>query len=228
MATILLLETATRTCSVALSRDGDVVACKEITDEKYSHAEQLSGFIKEVLEQASLAFHDLDAVAVSAGPGSYTGLRIGTSTAKGLCFALDIPFIAISTLDAMADYVASAHQADFVVPMIDARRMEVYTAVYDDQGERLTDIEALILDESSFSEWRQKGRVLCCGNGSEKFTALVEGQSQVSFETGLAPSASHMARIAETKYAESEFEDAAYYEPHYLKEFVALKPRKVL
>jgi tRNA threonylcarbamoyladenosine biosynthesis protein TsaB len=114
MATILLLETATRTCSVALSRDGHVVACKEVTDEKYSHAEQLSGFIKEVLEQSSLAFHDLNAVAVSAGPGSYTGLRIGTSTAKGLCFALDIPLIAISTLDAMADYVASAHQADFV------------------------------------------------------------------------------------------------------------------
>jgi tRNA threonylcarbamoyladenosine biosynthesis protein TsaB len=225
MALILLLETATTVCSAALARDGKVLALRE-THEGYSHAEKLTVFAGEILREAGITLPELDAVAVSGGPGSYTGLRIGVSTAKGLCFALDKPLISIGTLEAMAWglYHSSftLHQSSFLAcPMIDARRMEVYCAVYRRDLSQVVPVHAEVVGPGSFREALDEGPVVFFGDGAAKCREVLGGHPQAVFSEEGLPSAAAMARLAETKFSRKEFEDLALYEPFYLKDFVA-------
>lgn len=216
MAILLCIETATTNCSVALSVNGSVIALKEDRSDRYSHAEQLHVFINLVLEEAGVGKEQLDAVVVSKGPGSYTGLRIGVSAAKGLCYALDKPLVSVSTLRALAGQVKGT---DFIIPMLDARRMEVYAAVFGAQYELLRETQAEIVDESSFEEYLQQGPTTFIGSGVEKFQKLVTHEN-AKYVKDAMPSASDLAPIAEEKFMKRDFEDVAYFEPYYLKDFV--------
>ncbi|EAQ38536.2 glycoprotease family protein [Dokdonia sp. MED134] len=224
MTHILCLETATTNCSVALSINGEVVMIQEDNAKKYSHAERLHTFIKEVLDKAGVAQEKLDAIAVSKGPGSYTGLRIGVSAAKGLCAALDIPLIAVETLRSLSRKQNLTHN-ELVAPMLDARRMEVYSAIYDSEGNVIRGTEAQILDETSFTEYLDKSIVHFIGNGVEKFQEVCT-HPNARFVTSELPSAAQMAGISNQKFQEGLFEDVAYFEPYYLKDFIAGKPKK--
>jgi len=217
MATILCLETATTNCSVALSVNGSVTALKEDYNNQYSHAERLHVFIEAILQKAKIEKSQLDAIAVSKGPGSYTGLRIGVSAAKGLCFALDIPLISIPTLDSLAMKVETANT---VVPMIDARRMEVYSAVYAEDKEQIRKTMAEILDVNSFDKLLTHGKVVFIGNGVAKFQEICSHPNAV-FMSDELPSAKEQAVFAEEKFNTNIFEDVAYFEPYYLKDFKA-------
>ena len=217
MATILCLETATTNCSVTLSVNGSVIAFREDNSKSYSHAERLHVFINEVLQEAKLAKDQLDAICVSKGPGSYTGLRIGVSAAKGLCFALDVPLISIATLSALASQVTAA-DALYIVPMLDARRMEVYSAVYNSDKEEIRETQAQILEETSFSTFLDEGKVLFIGNGVEKFQEIYKHPNAL-FMPGALPSAVQQAKLSQAKFDRQEFEDVAYFEPYYLKDF---------
>jgi tRNA threonylcarbamoyladenosine biosynthesis protein TsaB len=222
LALILSIETATTNCSVSLSKDGETLLLKEDYSNNYSHAERLHVFIDETLREANIERSQLDAIAVSKGPGSYTGLRIGVSTAKGLCYALDIPLISISTLEALAHQVKA--DSGVIVPMLDARRMEVYSAIFSSDYKMNRKIEAQILDETSFAEELSKDKVYFIGNGVEKTKALLDNENAIFVEDKL-PSANQMSALAYLKYKISDTEDVAYYEPYYLKDFVALKPK---
>lgn len=224
MTHILCLETATTNCSVALSINGEVVMMQEDNAKKYSHAERLHTFIKEVLDKAGVAQEKLNAIAVSKGPGSYTGLRIGVSAAKGLCAALGIPLIAVETLRSLSRKQNLTHN-ELVVPMLDARRMEVYSAIYDSEGNVIRGTEAQILDETSFTEYLDKSIVHFIGNGVEKFQEVCT-HPNARFVTSELPSAAQMAGISNQKFQEGLFEDVAYFEPYYLKDFIADKPKK--
>jgi len=217
MANILCIETATTNCSVALSVNGSVIALKEDNSKGYSHAEFLHVYIDVVLKDAQLDKGHLDAIAVSMGPGSYTGLRIGVSAAKGLCFALDIPLIAIATLESLATKVKDP--SGMIVPMLDARRMEVYSAVFSSEMQQKRDTQAQILNEVSFSEYLDKGQVTFIGNGVEKFESICKHEN-ASFRKEELPSAAQMAPLAEFKYKISDTVDIAYFEPYYLKDFI--------
>ncbi|MEH6407419.1 MAG: tRNA (adenosine(37)-N6)-threonylcarbamoyltransferase complex dimerization subunit type 1 TsaB [Leeuwenhoekiella sp.] len=223
MALILCLETTTTNCSVAIAKDGEVLILKEDMGLNYSHAERLHKYIAEVLKEASIDKKELNAIAVSEGPGSYTGLRIGVSSAKGLCFALDIPLIAIDTLQAMATQVSQP--SDSIIPLLDARRMEVYCAVFDSQYQKLTETKAKIVDAESFKEYLEKGITVFIGNGVEKFSEIINNPKAVFIPEAL-PSSKEMASLAEAKYKISDFEDVAYFEPFYLKDFLITKPKK--
>ncbi|MDX1461623.1 MAG: tRNA (adenosine(37)-N6)-threonylcarbamoyltransferase complex dimerization subunit type 1 TsaB [Marinirhabdus sp.] len=216
MVILLCLETATTNCSVALSKDGSVIALREDTSKQYSHAEVLHVFIEEVLAEAKLSSSALDAVAISKGPGSYTGLRIGVSAAKGLCYALGIPLISVPTLQILAHQTSVAN---YVVPMLDARRMEAYTAVYDTKFVQIRDTKAEIISGQSFDEYLAKGTVCFLGSGAQKFQELCDHQNAI-FQTDVLPSAKDMIGMAEEKFENKEFEDVAYFEPFYLKDFV--------
>lgn len=218
MAYILCLETSTTNCSVSLCKDGKVISFKEDYDTKYSHAERLHQFIKIVLEEASIAFKSLDAIAVSKGPGSYTGLRIGVSSAKGLCYGLQIPLISISTLHSLAMQV----QCDngFIVPMIDARRMEVYSAIFSNEYIQERSTEAEILTETSYQSYLQDNEVYFIGNGVEKFAEICKDKN-ARFIPEKLPSSNEMAALSYQKYIARDFEDVGYFEPYYLKDFVA-------
>ncbi|CAL65190.1 tRNA (adenosine(37)-N6)-threonylcarbamoyltransferase complex dimerization subunit type 1 TsaB [Christiangramia forsetii] len=218
MAIILCLETATTNCSVGIAKDGKLLSLKEDNSKNYSHAEKLHVFIENILKETGLKVDDLDAIAVSKGPGSYTGLRIGVSAAKGLCFSLDIPLISVPTLDLLA-YKLKDRDGIFV-SMLDARRMEVYSAVYDAEIKQIRDTEAQILDENSFSEYLEKSEVHFIGNGVTKFEEICKHSNAV-FHKLKYPSASEMAEMAEYKYQKSDTEDVAYFEPYYLKDFIA-------
>ncbi|MBZ9729537.1 tRNA (adenosine(37)-N6)-threonylcarbamoyltransferase complex dimerization subunit type 1 TsaB [Salegentibacter sp. JZCK2] len=218
MALILCLETATTNCSVALSQDGAIVALKEDKSNNYSHAEKLHVFIDEILKENNLSVADLNAIAVSKGPGSYTGLRIGVSTAKGLCFSLDIPLISIATLASLAAQIKL--EKGFVIPMLDARRMEVYSAVFDKGLNEIRETKAEVLDKNSFAEFLEKDRTAFLGNGVEKFEAIF-AHPNAEFITDKLPSAREMCSLAEAKYKISDTEDVAYFEPYYLKDFIA-------
>ncbi|REG88934.1 tRNA (adenosine(37)-N6)-threonylcarbamoyltransferase complex dimerization subunit type 1 TsaB [Winogradskyella sediminis] len=222
MALVLNIETATTNCSVSLSKDGETLVLKEDNSLGYSHAETLHLFIDEVFKIAKLKPIEVDAVAVSKGPGSYTGLRIGVSSAKGLCFALNKPLIAVSTLESLAQQVG--FKDGYVIPMLDARRMEVYSAVYNLNFELVREIQAEILTEESYSELLKESKVYFIGNGVEKTKGLIQHPNAVFIE-GKLPSADNMARLAEYKYKKSDTEDVAYFEPYYLKDFVALKKK---
>jgi len=223
MAIILNIETSTTNCSVSLSKEGETLVLKEDNNVNYSHAESLHVFIDDVIEAAKLTSKDIDAIAVSKGPGSYTGLRIGVSAAKGLCFALDIPLISISTLNALAHQVNI--EDGVIVPMLDARRLEVYSAIYNTSYKEIRGVEAQILDDSSFSEYLKHKTVHFIGNGVEKTKNLITHPNAVFIE-GKLPSANEMSRLAYNKYKKSDIEDVAYFEPFYLKDFIALKSKK--
>ena len=222
MATILCIETATKNCSVALSVNGKVIALQEDNpknepERHFSHAEKLQGYITQVLDRANISKNDLDAIAVSKGPGSYTGLRIGVSAAKGICYALDIPLLAISTLGSLASQVTGS----VVVPMLDARRMEVYSAVFSSEMDQMRDIQAQIITKDSFKAYLDKGSVTFIGDGVEKFEAVCTHPNAVFIKNAL-PSASQMAQIATLKFTQNDIQDVAYFEPYYLKDFISL------
>ena len=218
MALILCIETATKSCSIALAREGQLFACKEAVSQEYSHSEQLTVFIEDLLQEQHLTVQDLNAIAISSGPGSYTGLRIGVSTAKGLCYSLDIPLISISTLEAMAQLMKDKHPNKQLCPMIDARRMEVYCALFG--TDQQTDVEAKVIDENSFSKDLEQGSLLFFGDGADKCQEVLI-HPNAHFELGVYPSAISMIALAHHKYQQQQFEDVAYFVPFYLKEFVA-------
>lgn len=217
MARILCLETATTNCSVALSIDGSIVAIREDNNQGYSHAELLHVFIEEVLKEGDMRMSELDAVAVSKGPGSYTGLRIGVSTAKGLCYAMDLPLISIATLSSLASQVGE--NAEFIIPMLDARRMEVYSAVFNSEVEQLRETQAEIVNSSSYLTYLNQGKVIFIGNGIEKFKEICTHENAFFLDES-NPSAGQMASIAEAKFKNGTFENVAYFEPYYLKDFI--------
>lgn len=213
------METATTNCSVALCEDANVIALKEDNSKGYSHAEKLHVFIDEILKESDLKINNLDAVAISKGPGSYTGLRIGVSAAKGLCFAQDIPLISVPTLSALAKQI-DPKEGEQIIPMLDARRMEVYSAVFDSAFNQIRDTKAEVLSGESFQEELAKGKVYFIGNGVAKFREICEHPNAEFIEDRL-PSAKEMCSIAYDKYKISDIEDVAYFEPYYLKDFVA-------
>jgi tRNA threonylcarbamoyladenosine biosynthesis protein TsaB len=225
LAYILSIETATTNCSVSLSKNGETLQLKEDYGNGYSHAEKLHLYIDEILKESKVEKTELKAIAVSKGPGSYTGLRIGVSAAKGLCFALDIPLISISTLESLAHQVKT--DSGLIVPMLDARRMEVYSAIFSNEFNLVREIQAQILDETSFSEELSSSKVTFIGNGVEKTKALLNSENAIFIE-GKLPSAGEMSQLVFTKYKANNFEDVAYFEPYYLKDFVAIKPKPKL
>jgi tRNA threonylcarbamoyladenosine biosynthesis protein TsaB len=216
MSWILHLETATKVCSVALSLNGELRQLEEIADDQYAHGEQLTLLIEQVLKNAQLTPRDLAAVSVSSGPGSYTGLRIGVSTAKGLCYALGIPMIAIDSLSAMAALAREKYPQQSLCPMIDARRMEVYSTIFSADGSVLKPMSADVLDENSYSGFEP---FVFFGDGAPKMADLWKAKNAV-FDAELRCSASGQAAMAFEKFIKQELEDVAYFEPLYLKEFM--------
>ncbi|QXP60183.1 tRNA (adenosine(37)-N6)-threonylcarbamoyltransferase complex dimerization subunit type 1 TsaB [Olleya sp. HaHaR_3_96] len=223
MAYILNIETSTTNCSVSLSNKGETLVLKEDYGNGYSHAEKLHVYIEEVLEEAKMTADQLDAIAVSKGPGSYTGLRIGVSAAKGLAYALEKPLVSVSTLEALAHQVKA--ESGYIIPMLDARRLEVYSAIFDENYNLVRAIEAQVLDENSFEKELALGNVYFVGDGVEKTTKLISHKNAVFVENKL-PSADQMSLLSFNKYKKSDIEDVAYFEPYYLKDFVAIKSKK--
>ncbi|MBR5703682.1 MAG: tRNA (adenosine(37)-N6)-threonylcarbamoyltransferase complex dimerization subunit type 1 TsaB [Bacteroidales bacterium] len=235
MCRLILIETSTSLCSTALAENGRII-CSRRSSEPRAHASLTAVFVKEMMDEAGWTAPD--AVAVSMGPGSYTGLRVGVSTAKGLCFGWKVPLIAISTLDILARQAIEAGLPDGcagILPMVDARRMEVYTAPYTPTGQRLGDIAPVVLDPDSFSDLFASGPIVVIGDAADKFRML-KGATGASPEAGLpcadgfvqaCPEAAAMLVPAMQKYAKKEFEDIAYFEPFYLKQFIATTPKKL-
>ena len=234
MALILNIETSTTVCSVSVTLNGLVQGIKESNEEK-THAKLLTIFIDQLLKELNYKIDDFDAVAVSKGPGSYTGLRIGVSTAKGLCYAKDIPLIAINTLQAMANGMilkANSKEISFddfknsvLVPMIDARRMEVYSAFFNSKGEFTRDVKAEIIDENSYQDILANRKMIFFGDGSEKIKEIIKHENAI-FVGNVYPSSNSMASLSELAFQNNEFENVAYFEPFYLKDFVATVPKK--
>ena len=229
MARILLVETSTAQLSAALAEDG-IVTASRTCDEPRMQASLTAPFVKEILDEKGLSVKDLDAVCVGKGPGSYTGLRVGVSTAKGLCFGAGLPLLSAGTLDVL---VQEAHRlgvvpagCKYVVPMVDARRMEVYAAVFTPEGRQLTETKPVIIDSDSFAAELAEGPVLFIGDGALKCREAI--QSPNAFFAEAFPTAMAMAPLAEAAYPEKRFEDVAYFEPFYLKDFVATVSRKKL
>ncbi len=233
MALILNIETSTAVCSVSLGKDGELFAYKE-NREGMSHATHLTVFIDSILKENELKPQDLDAIAVSMGPGSYTGLRIGVSTAKGICYGSNLPLIAVSTLQAMTapllkneavlSQLGNPENSVFC-PMIDARRMEVYTAFYSYKNEEIRQVAAEIIDEESFVSDLEKSEVVFFGDGSAKCQSSLQSENAI-FVSDITPTAAGMIELSEAKYESKSFEDVAYFEPFYLKDFVATTPKK--
>lgn len=218
--TILHLETSTKNCSVSISRNSELLCLCEEFDQNYGHSEKLHQFVNWALEGAEISLKEIDAVCVSKGPGSYTGLRIGVSAAKGFCFGLDIPMISLNSLEILAQSQIG-NDFELIIPMIDARRMEVYTAVFDGNGKQISHIEAKILDENTFQEFTDK-KIAFVGDGVEKSKEILN-LPKAEFLEGIHPSAKQMIHLAEKKFNQKEFEDVAYFEPFYLKEFITGK-----
>ena len=223
MALILGIETSTKNCSVALFKDGIVIAEMESITDSYTHAEQLTLFIQDVIDSANISLNKVEAVALSMGPGSYTGLRIGTSTAKGLCYALDIPLIAISTLKAMAFAIGKNENSAIYCPMIDARRMEVFSALYDSNNKQVRGVQADVVDENTYTEFLADETIFF-GDGSLKCQEIINHKN-AKFIEGINPSAKNLGILANTKFENKDFENVAYFEPYYLKDFVAGKKK---
>ncbi len=230
MPIILCIETATQICSVALITDNKIIALKE-SKEANSHSKFVTLMIDEMLCENNLSFSDLDAIAVSKGPGSYTGLRIGVSTAKGFCYALDKPLISVGTLHSMALGAAKKilnkqnKNEILLCPMIDARRMEVYSALYDINGKQIREVKAEIIDENSFDEILKTKKIVFFGDGAEKCKNVFGQKNNVEFLDDFSPSAQYMLEPVIKKFNNSDFEDVAYFEPFYLKDFIAGKPK---
>jgi len=229
MSVILCLETSSINCSVSLFKNDDLLASKEL-GETYMHSEKLHLFIQEVLSKAELSSNDIDAVAVGHGPGSFTGLRIGMAAAKGLCFALDIPLISISTLETMSraalQFPASHNRS--LCPLIDARRMEVYTCIFSQELSIERELDAVIVDENSFLPDLNKGPILFFGDGMAKIKSMLEAHENAFFLNGIMPSSLFMGKPAFEKFKAGIFEDVAYAEPLYYKDFQPTTPKKRL
>jgi tRNA threonylcarbamoyladenosine biosynthesis protein TsaB len=219
---ILNIETATKNCSVSVAKDGITILCKEIAEIGYSHSERLHVFIEDVLKKCHITFNDLSAIAVSQGPGSYTGLRIGVSAAKGLCFGLGIPLISVATLQVLASCVTIDN--GFIIPMIDARRMEVYSAIFDSKQKKIRETEAEIIDENSFSEISET--IYFVGDCNDKCKTVLTKTNFVFLDDIVYPSAKQMSALSFVKFSKSQFEDVAYFEPFYLKDFLATTSKK--
>lgn len=228
MTKILYIETATKVCSVSLSDKGNCIALRESLVAN-SHAEMLTTFMEELVKEVGWEYDDLDAIAVSKGPGSYTGLRIGVSSAKGLCYSLEKPLIAISTLQSMAfgmaKLIGDTDEKVLFCPMIDARRMEVYSAIFNKENNEVRKIEAEIIDSDSLSEYLKDHIVYFAGDGAEKCKENFANQTNARFLDDFQISSIDMIEITIQKFEENQFEDVAYFEPYYLKDFVAGPPR---
>ncbi len=230
MALILCLETSTKNCSVSLSWKNELLAIKELSSDQYLHSEKLHVFIQQVFIDSGKKKEELSAVAVSKGPGSYTGLRIGVSAAKGFCYALQLPLIAINTLDVLVQGYLSKrtlNNGEFIIPMLDARRMEVYCALYSNTGKAITEVQAEVIEEGSFSEINAK-KIHLIGDGAAKSLEMLSADSRFINGGLLMPSAVDMIHLAYYAFQQQKFEDLAYFEPYYLKDFIAGKPKKHL
>ena len=218
---ILHIETSSKNCSVAIS-DGEEILClcEEVSD-NYKQSESLHSFVEWALEGAEISLKDLDAISPGKGPGSYTGLRIGAASAKGFCYGLKIPLIAVNSMDSMVESFVN-QGFEYIIPLIDARRMEVYTAVFDgNSGEMISTTEAKILDENSFAEFADK-KVLFIGDGAKKTQELLHFP-KAEFKSDIYPSAKGLIKKAVEKFNQNDFEDTAYFEPFYLKDFQGIK-----
>ena len=235
MALILSIETGTDICSVALANDGELMALRE-SDEGRDHAKKVALFVDELLRETGVQPSDIDAIAVGKGPGSYTGLRIGVSFAKGMCYALGIPLIAVGSLDALTEVAREDFEAGILdveetdwaqaklCPMVDARRMEVYAQVFNVEGKPESDVVAEVVTEESFNEWRAKGKFVIFGNGAKKCAEVLPD----AIIESVVPSARGIVRLAEEAFNAGKFEDLAYFEPFYLKDFIVIPSKKKL
>ena len=217
---ILNIESSTTNCSISLALDGNLVALKESNDDKYSHSTKLHSFINEVLKKSNISVKELVAIAVSKGPGSYTGLRIGVAAAKGLCYSLDIPLISISTLHILSKQI-QVNEQGLILPVMDARRDEVYCAVYDSSYNLIKKAVPKIINQESFSELSYKSKLYFIGNGQEKCKRLIENNTNLIFSNNNTfPSAREMTQLSYQKFKDLNFNDVAYFEPDYLKDFI--------
>lgn len=233
MSLILCIETGTDICSVGLSRDGELISLRE-SDEGRDHARNVALFVDELLRENDIAAEELSAVAVGMGPGSYTGLRIGVSFAKGLCYGLQIPLVAVGSLDSMVQVAREDHEAGIIdvdnwndavlCPMVDARRMEVYTQMFDTQGLPLNEVKAEIVTEESFKEWRGERQLVIFGNGAAKCREVLNDATYIN----VTPSARGLAVLAHQRLEAGQTEDIAYFEPFYLKDFIIIPSKKKL
>ena len=235
MALILSIETGTDICSVALANDGELMALRE-SDEGRDHAKKVALFVDELLRETGVQPSDIDAIAVGKGPGSYTAMRKGVSFAKGMCYALGIPLIAIGSLDALTEVAREDFEAGILdveesdwaqaklCPMVDARRMEVYAQVFDVEGKPESDVVAEVVTEESFNEWRAKGKFVIFGNGAKKCAEVLPD----AIIESVVPSARGIVRLAEEAFNAGKFEDLAYFEPFYLKDFIVIPSKKKL
>ena len=233
MSLILCIETGTDICSVGLSRDGELISLRE-SDEGRDHARNVALFVDELLRENDIAAEELSAVAVGMGPGSYTGLRIGVSFAKGLCYGLQIPLVAVGSLDSMVQVAREDHEAGIIdvdnwndavlCPMVDARRMEVYTQMFDTQGQPLNEVKAEIVTEESFKEWRNERQLVIFGNGAAKCREVLSDATYIN----VTPSARGLAALAHQRLEAGQTEDIAYFEPFYLKDFIIIPSKKKL
>ena len=233
MSLILCIETGTDVCSVGIARDGELVSLRE-SDEGRDHAKKVGVFVDELLHETGVAPDELDAVAVGMGPGSYTGLRIGVSFAKGLCYGLNIPLLAVGSLDALTQVAIEDYDAGIVdvedwdnailCPMVDARRMEVYTRMYDAKGGALKDVAAEIISAESFADVRAERQLVIFGNGAAKCCEVMPDATYIN----ITPSARGLARLAQQRLDAGQLEDIAYFEPFYLKDFVVIPSKKRL
>lgn len=223
MATILNIETSTKNCSVSLSIGGSCISLREENDGNYSHAEKLHVFIDEILKEQNLNVSNLDAIAVGKGPGSYTGLRIGVSTAKGLAYSAEIPLISVHTLKSLAKTITI--EKGLIVPMIDARRLEVYSAVFNKEANFVREVEAKIINESSYQELLAEQPVYFLGDGAAKCKEIIK-HANANFIDDKFPSAKEMCALSYEKFQTKDFEDVAYFEPFYLKDFIVTPAKK--
>jgi tRNA threonylcarbamoyladenosine biosynthesis protein TsaB len=223
---ILSIETSTEVCSIAIHTDGKLLA-ESTSFESYSHAEKLAPMIRETLADKGLVKADLTAIAVSAGPGSYTGLRIGTSTAKGLCYALDLPLITVNTLESMLEGLSPEYKQHWKCPMIDARRMEVYCLLATQDKTMAQPVEAKIIDENSFGKELKSHKILFYGNGANKCRSVITSENAMFLE-GITPHARNIGIIASRLFEQQKFADLAYFEPDYLKPYIAIKAKNPL
>lgn len=233
MSLILCIETGTDICSVGIARDGELMSLRE-SDQGRDHAKQVAVFVDELLRETGVKPDELDAVAVGMGPGSYTGLRIGVSFAKGLCYGLNIPLLAVGSLEALTDVAIKDYEAGiiqvegwdeaFLCPMVDARRMEVYTQIFNSRCESQSEVSAEIITEDSFSQWRAKGKLVIFGNGAAKCQEMLPDAIYIN----VAPSARGLTRIAHQLFEAGKTVDIAYFEPFYLKDFVVIPSKKKL
>ena len=235
MSLILCIETGTDICSAGIARDGELLSLRESAEGR-DHARKIAVFVDELLRETGVAPEDLDAVAVGKGPGSYTGLRIGVSFAKGLCYALQIPLVAVGSLDALTEVAREDYEAGIIAvenwesarlcPMVDARRLEVYAQIFDSHGKALSEVSAEVVGDESFRRWRGNSDApfVIFGNGSAKCAELLPDAVRIE----VAPSARGLARPAQRMLDEGRTEDTAYFEPFYLKDFVVTTSKKKL